>query len=203
MKQYGRRFTYFVSLLVSGYLFWGRRIYIHWPIKWPLGVFNGGAAWSLLALANVCLCVIEYFMGWSKFSADTLLISSPLTLLSSTIHSHRIHVEIVENIFFSMFVGSQHLHWSVAFSVCSCVYRLHLSVDCFYSVVDIYPLFQQARRFPDEFLSFVVRVLVGITSIQAEIASLSFLFCKADGLISASLLFEWTVYGCSVVCLPA
>lgn len=76
MKQYGNRFTYFVSLLVSGYLFWGRRIYIHWPIKWPLGIFNGGAAWSLLALANVCLCVIEYFMGRSKFSAENLLISS-------------------------------------------------------------------------------------------------------------------------------
>lgn len=81
MKQYGKRFTYFVSLLVSGYLFWGRRIYIHWPIKWPLGIFNGGAAWSLLALANVCLCVIEYFMGSSKFSAETLLISSFTILL--------------------------------------------------------------------------------------------------------------------------
>lgn len=73
------------------------------------------------------------------------------------------------------------------------VYRLHLSVDCFYSAVDIYPLFQQAQHLPDEFLSFSIRVLACITSIQAEIASLSFLFFSAARLISASLLFEWPV----------
>lgn len=38
----------------------------------------------------------------------------------------------------------------------------------------------------------------GITPIQVEIASLSFLFFSMNGLISASLLFEWPVYGCAV-----
>lgn len=157
MKQYGNRFTYFVSLLVSGYLFWGRRIYIHWPIKWPLGIFNGGAAWSLLALANVCLCVIEYFMGRSKFSAETLLISS-LHRVSTSFHGSALRLWMFEGIP-SATEPSQHWLLCAAFSVVACVYRGHLSVDCFYFAVDIYPLFQQAHPVPDEFLSFGVRVL--------------------------------------------
>lgn len=90
-----------------------------------------------------------------------------------------------------------------AFSVCTCVYHLRLSVDCFYSAVDIYPLFQQTQRYSDEFLLFSIRVLAYITPIHDEIASLSFLFFSADGLISASLLFEWSVYGCCIVSLVA
>lgn len=159
MKQYGKRFTYFVSLLVWGYLFWGCQIYIHWPIKWPLGIFNGGAAWSLLALANVCLCVIEYFMAKANLVAKLYWF---LVLHQYMNKWNFVKVSWTDTIFkaFQVFiVKCQHWLLYLTFTTVTCVYRGHLSVDCFYFVVNIYPLFQQTHPIPDEFLSFVLRVL--------------------------------------------
>lgn len=188
MKQYGIRFTYFVSLLVSGYLFWGWRIYIDWPIKWPLGVFNGGAAWSLLALANVCICVIEYFMG-----QDDLLqpfywfrgfVSAIWTIWTSAIWAGNRHTNIIyirKHLTCLERVYTEKLSSPVFSYFSTCVYRLHLSVDCLYSAVDIYPLFQQAEF--SQRVSFISSMSGsrGIIPIQAEMASLSFLFFSADG----------------------
>lgn len=150
MKQYGKRFTYFVSLLVSGYLFWGRRIYIHWPIKWPLGIFNGGAAWSLLALANVCLCVIEYFMGSSKFNAQLYrFLVSPFFLFfcwKTFENMYSIHY-IKPTLMFVLRLFISGMCLSYAFICWLFLFQLTFTL-CF-NILSV----------PNEFLSFAVRVL--------------------------------------------
>lgn len=191
MKQYGSRFTYFVSLLVLGYLFWGRRIYIHWPIKWPLGIFNGGAAWSLLALANVCLCVIEYFMGSSKFSAQTISISGFTIFFPLFIFFQK--RKPFENMY-----STHCVKLTLMFVLRLFIFRICLSyaficwLFLFQLTFTLYP--NMLVGLPTSFFHSPYECSRCITSIQVEIASLSFLFFSEDGLISASLLFEWPVY---------
>lgn len=192
MKQYGNRFTYFVSLLVSGYLFWGRRIYIHWPIKWPLGIFNGGAAWSLLALANVCLCVIEYFMGRSKFSAETLLISS-LHRVSTSFHGSALRLWMFES---RVPLSRVNIDFCVLPFQLSHVFIVGIYLlTVFISRLTFTLCFNKLILFPTSFFHSAYECSRCITSIQVEIASLSFLFFIAAGLIPASLLFEWPAHG--------